>query len=82
MNMCSEEYESFGWFVPEDLIKPDAQLKLHPVLFRGVKERRGEENKRRAARGWFSPTRRTRNRRARADALPLSRAESRRDRGT
>jgi isopentenyldiphosphate isomerase len=38
MNMCSEEYESFGWFVPEDLIKPDAQLKLHPVLFRGVKE--------------------------------------------
>jgi len=38
MNMCSEEYDEFGWFVPEDLIKPDAELKLHPVLFRGVKE--------------------------------------------
>lgn len=38
MNMCSEEYESFGWFVPETLIAPGADLKLHPVLHRGVTE--------------------------------------------
>ncbi len=33
-----EEYESFGWFVPETLIAPGADLKLHPVLHRGVTE--------------------------------------------
>ena len=41
---------------------------------------RGEENKRRAARGGSRRRAGRGNRRARADALPLSRAESRRDR--
>lgn len=38
MNMCSAEYEEFGWFDPVALLKPDAELKLHPVLHRGVEE--------------------------------------------
>ena len=38
MTMCSEEYEEFGWFVPEDLLKPECDIKLHPVLRRGVSE--------------------------------------------
>ena len=36
MNMCSVVYEEFGWFDPVALLKPDAELKLHPVLHRGV----------------------------------------------
>ena len=79
MNMCSEEYESFGWFVPEDLIKPDAQLKLHPVLFRGSRSS-WRRKQRRAARGGSRRRAGSEIARARADALPLSRAESRRDR--
>ena len=37
MTMCSEEYEAFEWFVPEDLLKPECDIKLHPCP-RGVSE--------------------------------------------
>ena len=38
MTMCNEEYETWGWFQPEELLAEGAEIKLHPVLRRGLTE--------------------------------------------
>ena len=38
MVMCNEEYETWGWFQPEELLSEGSEIKLHPVLRRGLTE--------------------------------------------
>ena len=37
MVMCNEEYETC-WFQPEELLSEGSEIKLHPVLRRGLTE--------------------------------------------
>jgi len=38
MVMCNQEYETWGWFQPEELLSEGSEIKLHPVLRRGLTE--------------------------------------------